>query len=307
MPEDSLYGKRRNARAAQGRWFRNFERWNALTVGIVFSVDGSIFAPHSNNQRVFVHEFASQNSQGQAIVGSASVQEGTPVKMMRYPKDPMLWQIVGIYLGGLNPSVEHPIGPSGVEAHGTNHQMPTEASAGIDPVLIWPPALQMLKTTGDNATLLVLTKGMIYYENDVDTVFPGAFTDLTSHVPGANLKRAVLLHLDPSTNAIVVTNGSTVADIPTITPPVPMATFNTYPSALVILSNGQTAVNTINHVRDKRTFNNRNGSSSASVPAATTEGQMLFADPALDWVTGKILTSGGNVVVSGGDVVWSPT
>lgn len=262
MPGDSLYGKRRNARAAQGRWFRNFERWNELTVGIVFSVDGSIFAPHSNNQRVFVHEFASQNSQGQAIVGSALVQEGTPVKMMRYPKDPMLWQIVGVYMGGLNPTINHPIGQSQVSAHATSHQQPTEGTKGIDPVDIWPPALQMFKTTGDDATLSVVTRGMVFYEDDVEVLFGGAITDLTSHVPGANLKRAVLVYLDPavSTTVMQTTAGTTVSDIPTITPPAPDATPDTYPSCLVYLSNGQTVVNTVNHVRDRRTFNQRQGS-----------------------------------------------
>jgi hypothetical protein len=169
-----------------------------------------------------------------------------------YP--PFALEIKGSYQGGLAPNTVTYGGAYGSSDHGDVHQTADESSPGAAPVSVFQPMMQMLKTTGDGSTLTITIQPLIYFRGARRVTYPGQTLDVTSYVPGAGLTRRILVYLDIGLNQIGVVTGSTVSSTGAIPVPYPDIPDNSYPSAYVQLTVGQTAVTTATHVEDTRDF-----------------------------------------------------
>lgn len=170
-----------------------------------------------------------------------------------YP--PFALAIKGPYQGGVDPGTGFPTsgGSSGIPNHGGSHQLADESNPGASPTLTYQPMLQMLKTTGDGSTLVVLTFPHIYFYEGSRMFFGGKYQTLSSYVPASGYSRRVLIYLNPILNQTEYVAGTA---IPTGSMPIPYPTIpeGTYPSAFVTLSGGQTDVTTATDVEDARDF-----------------------------------------------------
>ena len=213
---------------------------------------------------------------------------GTPVLVARSPKGPYRWTIISPDASFLTVTSSDPVSPFEMGPHAQNHQIPTEATAGSDPVYVSNPMMVMLKSEGDGSTLTVTTQPYIYIKDGVRQFFIGANTDLTSYVPGAGLKRKVLLYLNKNTGVLSVESGSTISSgspLPAPSPMVPTGT-TARESALIALTNGQTSVTTVTDIVDARDFLD-GADANTALDTPTAEGQVLVTDETLRaiWVT----------------------
>jgi len=135
--------------------------------------------------------------------------------------------------------------------HATSHQWP-DGAKGNDAVLVYQPALQMLKTTTSSG-LNVYISPVIYVNDNVRNYYAGETTDLSSYLPSSGYKKYILISLDPNSGAIVISTGTTVTDVPSITPPMPDTNANYIPSAYVLLIGGATSI-TSTDILDSRFF-----------------------------------------------------
>ena len=182
------YIKQRDIERKKLRVRRHMEPWRDIVVGLVFSIGGEIEVPHKPDW-VWVKEWNTDFSQGQALKGSTQVADGMPVMMAVDPKNPYQYRIIDIYTGGLNPGTSNPIVKVGVGNHGANHQWQTEALVGPDPVRIWQPAEMALKTEGNGSTMFVVVWGCTYWEGGEPKEFGGTQVTLAGFVPGVGLHR----------------------------------------------------------------------------------------------------------------------
>ena len=306
MPDYDIVGSfniSRDVKILQARKKKELEPMRYPTPAEVFEVGGSINVPNKEGY-VWIHEWGRLESQAQAFTGGVSVQAGDWVMVIEDPKRPYHWRIIDYHIGNLDPGsynqvVNHLTGP-----HATNHQMPTELTAGTDAVLIFQPAMQMLKTTGDGSTLTVSTQDYIYQLGGARKYFSGTTTDLTSSVPGAGLVRKVLIYLDENTNVLKTLDGSTVVYGGAISAPYPILPSGGRPSAYVQLYNGQTVISTGVHIEDARDFLNI-GAGTSALPSPTGESQILMSDDSLQWIpVYPVVDENGDIVTSEGKIVY---
>lgn len=222
--------------------------------GVLKSIEGSVAVPvkfgkpkHSwvalDNQPEAVHQILNKRA---ANVAGNLVKIGWP------EKPPFIIQVLDTWDPMTDLNI--PAGDAGALTsgpHGQAHQMPSESNPGEDPVLVYQPALQLLKTTGDGLTLTVTTQALSHTTKD----FLGIQTDLTASVPaGPTEKRQVLVYLDSNTNTIKTVNGSIVPDLITFTAPKPTVPEGGVYSAHVLLRDGQSTITTATDIDDARTF-----------------------------------------------------
>jgi hypothetical protein len=140
----------------------------------------------------------------------------------------------------------------------------------------------------------------------VRKIFAGIDTDLTSYVPGAGLKRKVLLYLNKESNLLAVVSGSTIASGSPLPAPEPTAPsgITVRESCYVDLVNGQTDVTTADDVTDCRDFLDGGGSGTYGLP--TAPGQVLVAnsDVQPEWVTPVIDENGYWMSGDDDELVW---
>lgn len=254
---------------------RRFEKARSITLGVIASQGGSVEVADTPG-KVWVSEWGNPESKVAAWKGgNINYIEGTPVQLGRDPKDPFQWQIIGLYEGSLLPGSHHDTTLFTVGPHGQNHQMPSEGNLGTDPVKVWMPAFQPLKTTGSGSSLTITTQPVVYQRDGVRYAWGGQNTDLTSLLPGAGLVRRVLVYLDALTNTLKTIGGTTVVNNGVIPIPYPELPIGGIFSAYVKLANAQTAIVTATHVEDARPpFEGRNLNTAFS---ATQRGQVLFS------------------------------
>lgn len=157
-------------------------------------------------------------------------------------------------------------------AHGWKHQYVSENNIGIDPVLIYQAAIQILKTTFISG--LDVQVGKLVYINNRNTVlFPGQAVDLTTYVPStASRNVSVLLSLNRLTNTITVTQG---IETPVgITPPRPKIPVGHIPSAYITLTTSQSVIDFTTDYLDAREFLKIYGDTNLT---ATQIGQVLYS------------------------------
>ena len=247
----SLYDQAKDIKRKRENRDRGFERWIDVALGKVFSIGGDTELAYKPGY-VWVHEWGMDHSPAQAFKGGITVKAGDWVKMQRQPKNPHLWQIIDYWTGGVEPGSYNLVVRHLVGEHGLNHQYPSETDPGVDKVLVYLPAYQELKTTGDGTTLTITTQAHTYTYNNEHKVFNGSQMDLTANVPGVGLVRRVLIYLNEATKVLTALNGSTVPSGGALPIPYPSIPTDGRPSAYVTLTNGQTTITTSTDIEDAR-------------------------------------------------------
>lgn len=254
----SLYDKAQDLKRQRQSRARVFERWQDVAYGKVFSIGGSVDISFKPGY-VWVHEWGMAHSPAQAFKGMIIVKEGDWVKMKKHPKDPHLWQIIDYWTGGQEPGNYAQVIRHLVALHGQNHYYPSETDPGIDKVLVWPPAWQPFKTTGDGTTLTITVQRGWYFYSNRFKIFNGRTLDLTTHIPAAGLVRRVLVYVIKATKELGTVDGATVPSVGAIPIPYPDAPADSIPSAYVTLTNGQTFITTATDVVDARDMHSFDG------------------------------------------------
>lgn len=229
---------------------------------------------------VWASEFNQPQSNFQILNKATPPTVGLQVKIGYPEKPPFERQVIGIWdeLPLVPGYDEDDAGALNSHPHRQSHQYPSETNPGTDPVLIYQPALQMLKTTGDGATLTVTVQALPSYRyHDTHKSFPGATLDLTSYVPGtANTVLYVLVYLDAKASVLKALAGTAVTDNGIIPIPKPILPGNGIASAYVKLSNGQSSITTATHVVDAREFLEPK-QDGTDIGGATEVGQILYS------------------------------
>lgn len=179
--------------------------------------------------------------------------DGTPIIVGELYWQPGLDQVIAIDWDAYAGSVWGG-GFSGVPAHGQAHQYPSEADPGGDPVLVFQPALQPLKLTGNGADMTVTVQSLAYDHNGTYKRFAGGTADLTAYVPAtASTVVSILVCLDTESNGLVTVSGGEVADTVAIVPK-PSIPADHIAAGYVQISTGQTSVSTEDDITDGRAF-----------------------------------------------------
>jgi hypothetical protein len=166
---------------------------------IIVRRDGSL-SPANRPNYSFVRELYRPESQRVVLNETTLKAEGLLVKVEVDPKANAGGRVLGVYTDGLLPTESGIVSRGNVGEHGANHQYPSESGVGPDPVLVYQPAIQPLKTTGDGTSLVVSVQPLIYVVEGVRKVFNGILVDLTTYVPStAGRAVRVLLYLDIDT------------------------------------------------------------------------------------------------------------
>jgi len=266
----------------------------------------SLLAPPNRPNYSFVKELYRPESQRVVLNETTLKTEGTLVEVEIDPNKNSGGRVIGIYSGTLTPTESEILSRGNVGEHAPNHQYPTEAAPGPDSVLVYQPAVQPLKTTGDGSTLVVDLQPLIYTVEGVRKVFVGITVDLTSYVPSTSGRAVrVLVYLDITTNLAAVLSGTEVIDSVAIPVPYPQIPQDAIPSAYVKLTNGQTAVTTATHVDDARAMFSSNGSYGFPL-TPTEEGQIIIVQdgdfalgvPMVD-IYGDIMTNADGTILTG--------
>ncbi len=180
--------------------------------------------------------------------------------------------------------------------HHQAHEYPSESNPGPDPVLVYQPALQALKVTGDGATLTVTVRALDAYRSvNTPKSFPDTTLDLTSSVPAvAGERRYTLVYLNAQTNALAVVDGT--AGPSAITPAFPALPDHGIAAAYVDLTNAQSSITTVTHVRDAREFLEPRQSNTSAI-TATAIGQILISHDGLTMELGiPVVDANGDII-----------
>ena len=244
--------------------------------GIITAINGSVNPDHRPNW-VHVRLNMFPDTTVYSAFNDATLHiEGLWVWLEAAPDEKIGLRVTGEYFGAVSPDEVVTAGRLNVPNHGANHQIPTETDVGPDPTLIFQPAIQMLKTTGDGETLIVTVQPATYSVGASTHSFPGARVNLTSHVPSvAGRVRYALLFLATGPGLITVVNGQEAPNngvSPIELPTRPATGIN---SAYVRLEFGQTAVLTSSDVIDARSFFGEVG---GGLPTPTRAGEILISD-----------------------------
>lgn len=295
----------RDIELAQQERDRRFEKRRVIVPGVIRSIDGSTEA---SPNYTWVSERNRPESAIPALNKTALSIAETPVLLARNPQQgkPYEYEIIDINMENILETETTRASRLQTAPHAENHQYPTESTVGADPVLIYQPALQMLKTISSSG-LLVNVNYAIYNNDGVGREFPGQSIDLTSSIPGVGLVRKTLLYLSVSTNTILTVDGTAVIDngaIPIPSPKSPNPRTDRL-SSYVTLRNGQTTISQTNDIVDIRDFIGRGGD--VSEYEASEVGQVLYSTdgtnftPQLPMVTASgfiLINSDGKIMVT---------
>jgi hypothetical protein len=229
-----------------------FAAYRNITVGKVNALNGSIDVP-GRPGFVWVSTLGLSGSRYAAFNKGFSLLDQTPVMLSVSPQRPFRWEIIDLYTGDATPQTGGNPGTFKLPLHATNHQIPSEAAPGKDPVTVFQPAVDMLKSKAE-VGLVISVRPLVYMYQQEYVLFVGTgAVSLSSHVPGtAANHRWVLIYLDPVTNTVLVEAGAIVA---TSSPAVkPTILTDTIPSAFFLLENGQTTLSMVDDYVDARPF-----------------------------------------------------
>lgn len=272
------------------------EPWRNVVNAVIVEVDGSTSPPGRSNYR-YVSEFGTNNTPAVVLDKVTTGIVGTPVLVAKSPKPPFERQIIDVSSSFIAPG-DNTITPFEVPLHAPNHQMPTEATAGVDPVHIYQPALYMLKTIADNISLVVLVYELIYNKDNTRHEFIGQLVDCSPFLPAVGLVKRILIYLDTDTNSIQVVEGTAVLDNGIIPIPFPAQVSGHIPSSYVTLRNAQTAISQINDVVDSRGFLD----GGVGEPYVATQiGQILYSVDGVTFEAKLPLVNGAGHIITNGD------
>lgn len=286
----------RDIQIAQKEREERLEPNRDFVLGVLIFVDSVDLDAKVNGRPdyVWVSEFNQPQSSFAVLNRAVPPLVGLQVKIGWPEKPPFERQILGVWDGiaDLSGYTEDDGGVFNSSPHAQSHQYPSESSPGTDPVLIYQPALQMLKTTGDGATLIVDVAELpsFRYQNDV-RAFAGATLDLTASVPSTSgFIRYTLVYLDGITNTLQYVDGTAVPEAGPMPIPKPALPTGGIASAYVKLSNGQSAVTTSSHVEDTREFLEPRGNN--TLDGATEVGQVMYSVDGIVFSVQLPLTNG---------------
>jgi hypothetical protein len=257
MSEEYEVRLAREAYSAQFEKSRDFVPCKLASIGGSVQVSG-------RPGYVWCREYNAPQSMFQAWNSGVAEVEGNLVKVGFPDKITGQRRIIGIW-DGIEGAVNLTATLAGAlqtGPHRLTHQYPSEGSKGVDAVLIYEPATQWLKLTGNGTSLVVTVQALTYWYNGAWRHFPGGTLDLTSNVPGtASTVRQVLVYLDAVSGLLKTVDGTAVPSVGMIPIPKPDLPANGYGSAFVKLTNGQTSVVTATHVTHARGMlsENQNG------------------------------------------------
>jgi hypothetical protein len=144
-----------------------------------------------------------------------------------------------------------------------------------------------LKTVADG-TMTVTVYPLNYSIEGYRRSYFGSSIDLTSYVPStASRAKYVLIYLDADSNSPVVLEGAEVINSPAITVPKPLLPGDSIASAYIKLVTGTTEIEQTD-VEDAREFLHINAGE-IDIPQSTQEGDIIIAQTAPAWTTGKPL------------------
>ena len=135
--------------------------------------------------------------------------------------------------------------------------VPNVAVTGIVDERRFEPGLVQAKKRDGAYTMSVYINSFVYANADGDLrEYPGGWLDLTANVPGAGLRRLVLVGLNPTTNSATATNGPVygLATALTLSQLSDIDPGGVIPLAAVNLAYGTTAINSESYIIDARAF-----------------------------------------------------
>lgn len=258
----------------------------STTRGLLVSVNGSVTVPGRVNY-VYFQEYAQPENAPPAVVFNDAVApiDQLPVIVGTETYPPFKRKVLGIYSDQLIEGDPSEIGQFNLPLHAPTHQYVTETNIGHDPVLIYQPAVQMLKGTGNNG-LVVTVQPLIFQYQNRTFWFPGDTIDITTSLPVLGNVRILLIYLDALSNNLAVVEGTEVLDNGSITIPYPDVPANAIPSTYVLLVGGATEVLTAFDFQDARTFlTGYTGTSATLLPRRI--GDMLTSNDGLVFEPGE--------------------
>jgi hypothetical protein len=264
-----------------------FAAYRTIAIAKVNALNGSIEVPNKPGY-VWVSTWGIAGGRYQAFNKGFSLTDGTPVMVAVSPQRPFSWEIIDLYTAGLLPGEGGLPSSYRVGIHAKNHQIPSEANPGKDPVTIYQPALDLLKSFIYSG-LVIGVRPLIYQLDDEIVNFLGVQSvDLASYVPvDADVHRWVLVYLATATNGILVLAGDTVDDgSEAVKPAIPEGAI---PSSYWLLATGQTTLSMVTNYFDARSF----------LGIVVTDAATTFdPDTIVVDAQGDVVTDGlGNVVV----------
>lgn len=192
---------------------------------------------------VYVREDKNSSKIMQILNKRVDGADGTPILYGELPWQPGVIQVVSVDWDAYSRTNSGWGGGSytGVPAHRRAHQYPSESGKGSDAVLIYQPALQMLKTVAGGGTTLTVA-GYAYHENASYALFSGTTIDVSSSIPATGYKNYTLISLNTSANTMRVTTGDSVPDVGSIQPIMPNIPTGDIASAYVLLAGGTATI-----------------------------------------------------------------
>lgn len=245
--------------------FQTFELSHNQLPAVIKSVAGTT-RPVGMRSMTWVAFYNQPESMALVHNSTAMDVEGTPVWIGPAANPPHGLEIKGIYLGGVSEEVDHGGGALASPPHAQTHQYPSESNKGPDPMLVYQPALQPLKMTGNGLNLTVTVQPHLYQSDGKPRYFPGANLDLTSSVPSTSgTVRKTLVYLDEATRALAVVDSVAVPIGGSRNPTRTTLPIGGRMIGYVELTYGQTAITTVTHIEDWRdTLGGRTNVSSAT-------------------------------------------
>jgi len=220
--------------------------------GLLGDGAGNINVPNRQDY-VYVREDKFSSKIWQVFNKRVDGVEGMPVLVGELAWQPGLIQVVAVDWAAYE-TMEWGDTFIGTPAHAQSHQYDTEANPGNDKVLVFQPALQQLKPTGDG-TLIVTIQPLTYMYSNVYKSFLGGIADITSSVPSTASKAIyILIALNTVTNGLVIVEGTEVADSPSVSVPKPGIPSEYIPSCYIKLVTGQSTITTADNIEDARSF-----------------------------------------------------
>lgn len=269
-----------------------FAASRVIAVAYVNALNGSIDVPNQPGY-VWVSTWGIAGSRYPAYNKGFALIDQTPVQLAYAPQRPFPWEIIDLYTSDLAPNQGGSPASFRVSIHGKNHQVPSESAPGKDPVRIYQPAIDMLKSEASSG-LLITVRPLIYLHGETIYTFGGTTLDLSPYVPATpSNHHAILIYLDKVTTTTMVSAGAEIAD--TSDPVPPDVPANAIPSAFFTLANGQTTLSMVDDYVDARPF--LSSGSGTQVPESA--GQILFALTTSAFTPEKpvIDETGGTIVV----------
>ncbi len=273
---------------------REKEPFHNVYPAVMISVAGSVTLAQQPNY-VWVSQYGLPESQHAVFNDTCLPMEGLPVLVGIDPKPPYRERVICINHNTHEADESVTLAPYSIGPHAQAHQYPSEPAVGDDVVLVYQPALQMLKTIAVAGTLSVSVYPYVYSFSGVGKEFKGQTLDLTASQPSAGKVRKVLVGLDRNLGSITTIDGTAVADNGAVPIPLPAAPDDMVLSAYVKMYN-QASLVTADDIQDIRDFLSFGGGTLTYL--AQEVGQVLYSENGYNYETATPLTNDGGWMVN---------